>query len=428
MKSIDIIRYGSNGEGVGIDNKKVVFVPYSLCGEKVCVDIIGDNTQLENGEIIEIEKKSDKRVNPICPYYKVCGGCDIMHASESEQKVIKQQIVTNNLKKYADYNGTIEEIIASDKQLYYRNHITFQVNDKGQLCFYEKESHNCLKISKCYLANDIINQCITIFNSYFFDNFLKGYDNKTKTGEIKNVDIKFVDSKLLITIVTTIKNLPNLDNLIVRLNCLKIKYGVFLSYNDKNSTIYGQLKHLTGIKEIEYIDNEIKSFISPFSFIQINENIKDKIYSKIFNIINGENVIDAYCGRGVLSCQVAKKVNNVIGIDIVESSISDAENLAIINKIKNVSFICGDVKDVLYNIVSVDTIILDPPRKGCDKQVLECILKKLPKQIIYLSCASNTLARDLKILQQKYKIKFIQPYDMFPQTRHIETLVELEKM
>lgn len=427
MKNIDIVRYGANGEGIAVDGNKVVFIPYTLKGENVDAKVVEENTHFEVAQLEKINKKSEQRVEPVCLYFKVCGGCDIMHANKSEQSVIKQQIVENNLHKYANYNGKVEQLVVGENCLYYRNHITFQVSEKGTLGFYEKDSHKFLEIKECKLANKVINNSISFINSYFFDNKLKGYNYKTKKGEIKQVDLKFVNDCLLITFVGVVKELPNIDNLLVRLNCLNVKYGIYISYNDKNSTIYGELKHISGIKEIEYIDQGIKCFVSPFSFMQINAEIKDKIYNKIYELVNGDIIVDAYCGRGVLSCKLAKKVKKVYGIEIVSSAIYDAQQIAKNNNIKNVEFICGDIKNEIQNIKKVDSIIIDPPRKGCDKQVLETIMEILPNQIIYLSCASNTLARDLKILSENYNITYVCPYDMFPQTRHIETLCLLEK-
>lgn len=427
MKDVEIIRYGANGEGVGEKDGKVVFVPYALCGENVEIIDVKDNKNFVIGKISKINKRSENRIVPPCPYFEKCGGCDIMHANACEQSAIKQQIVENNIKKYANYTGKIENIIGGENKFFYRNHITFQVSENGKLGFFQKESHTFLQISECMIANQKINECITMINSYFFDNKLHGYNAKTKQGEIKQVDIKFVQNCLLLTFVCTCQELKNLDNLKVRLNCLNISYGIYLSYNDKNNTIYGKLKHSFGIKQIEYNDCYIKSFVSPFSFMQINNEIKDKIYTKILQLVSGKTVLDAYSGRGVLSCILAKKVQKVVGVEIVKSACIDAQKIAQQNDLQNAMFICADIKTVIQNLGHFDTIILDPPRKGCDKQVLDSIIKMQPNEIIYLSCSSNTLARDLTQLMHNYAITLVQPYDMFPQTRHIETLVMLKK-
>ena len=427
VKNIEIYRYGANGEGIGENNGKVIFVQYALKGENVDIDIQKDGKNFFVGKISKINKKSENRVSPSCPYFEKCGGCDIMHASLCEQKAIKQQIVENNLKKYANYTSKIENIISGEKQLYYRNHITFQVSENGRLGFFEKESHKFLEIKQCLLANQKINECITMINSYLFDNNLCGYNEKTKSGDVKQVDIKFVNNSLLLTFVCTNTELKNINNLCYRLNCLNVKYGIYISQNIKNSTIYGRLLHQTGIKQIECVDQNIKSEISPFSFLQINDEIKDKIYSRILELVTGKTVFDAYCGRGVLSCLLSKKAKKVVGVEIVESAVFDAQNIAKHNNITNVEFICDDVKNAICTVGTFDTIILDPPRKGCERQVLESIIKILPNEIVYLSCASNTLARDLTQLMPSYDIIFIEPYDMFPQTRHIETLVYLKK-
>ena len=207
---------------------------------------------------------------------------------------------------------------------------------------------------------------------------------------------------------------------------MNIKYGIFLSVNkDNNSLIYGELKHLTGLKCIELFEGD---FISPFSFMQVNPYMQNLIYKDICDNIDGGNVIDAYSGRGVLSSYVAKKANFVYAIEIEKSSCKDAENLIKLNGINNVNIICDDCKNAIQKIDGcIDYVIIDPPRKGASQQVINCIMEKNPKKIFYLSCASNTLARDLTFITKNYHIIKIQPYDMFPNTSNIETLAILEK-
>lgn len=429
---LKILRYGVNGEGIALYNNKIVFVPFALKDEIVDVQILKDNKSFCTAKLNNILTKSDNRETPICPYYYDCGGCNLQHIKYKEQLLIKKQTVENNLSKFANCNFLVNDVIESDKQFNYRNHLSFHVNDKGELGFYKENSNTFVKIKKCYLANETINRCIDIFNSYFFDNKIYGYSAKTKQGTIKMVDLKIVDNKLLVTIVSTRLNLENLEHLFVRLNLLKMKYGVYISLNTSNNfLIYGEkLKHIYGIKQIETNEENIKSFISSYSFLQINNHIKSLIYNDILKNVEGKVAVDLYSGRGVLASMLSKIFKRVYAIEIVKQACVDAENILKLNNINNVKVLCGDVENFFSKIQEkIDCIIIDPPRKGTTPNVLFDILKSKPKIIVYLSCASNTLARDLKFLlhEDYYKIKLVQPYDMFPNTPHIETLVVLEK-
>ncbi len=431
-KNLQIVRYGIKGEGIALLDNKVVFVPFAIKDEIVDVDVIKNNKSYYNSKLKNILTKSKNRTKSVCPYYYNCGGCNLQHIKYNEQLKIKKEIVKNNLSKFAGCNFAVNDVIASDKQFYYRNHISFHVNDKGQLGFYKENSNDFVTIKKCFLADETINKCIDIFNSYFFDNQIHGYNQKTKQGTIKLVDLKFVNNQLLITIVSTKLYLDNIDHLFIRLNLLKIKYGVYISLNTSNNfLIYGEkLKHIYGIKEIETVEENIKSYISSYSFLQINNYIKSLIYNDILKNVEGDVVVDLYSGRGVLASLLSKKAKKVYAIEIVKDACNDANNILKLNNIQNVDILCGDVQKLLPTIKEkIECVIIDPPRKGASLDVLLNIISKKPTKIIYLSCASNTLARDLKILlnENNYKIKFIQPYDMFPNTSNIETLVVLEK-
>ncbi len=431
-KNIDIIRYGANGEGVGIDNGKVIFVPYTLKDENVECEIIKDNKSYSVAKVVNINKKSPSRTKPVCPFYFECGGCNLQHINYDEQLKIKSNIVKNNLNKISNIKCDVNDTIKSDKQFFYRNHITFAVSKNGKLGFFKNNSHDVVEIDKCYLVDENINKCIEIFNSYFFDNNLKGFDFVKNNGDIKQVDIKFVDNSFLITIVATVLELPNINNLCFRLNCLNKKYSIYLSLNKQNNTmIFGEkLKYIAGEKQLSFCEENIKSYISSYSFIQVNNYIKSKIYDKIKQFVKGDIVVDAYSGRGVLSAIISTNAKKVYAIEIEESSCLDAKNILNTNNINNVECICGDCADVLPTInEKVDCIILDPPRKGVKDKVLKSVIDFSAQKLIYLSCASNTLARDLKVLVNNgyYKIVLVQPYDMFPNTSNIETLVLLEK-
>lgn len=428
--NFEIERYGTNGEGIALRDGKIVFIPKALCGESVEADLIKENKNFCIAKLNCVNSESKNRIKPVCPYYLDCGGCDLLHANYTEQLEIKKQIVKNNLSKFAGYNGEIKDVFPSDKVYCYRNHITFAVSQKGALGFFKNSTHEVIPVKYCYLADDVINKCIDIFNTYFFDNHLFGYNYKTGKGKVKQVDIKFLNNQLLITIVATTNCLPNVEQLFVRLNLLKVKYGVYISVNCANNTlIYGNLKHIYGIKTINSTENGVESFVSSFSFLQVNNYIKTQIYNEICDNVCGDVILDAYAGRGVLSAMLSKKAKKVYAIEIVEDACMDAQKMLAYNKIDNVEYICDDVEHAVTNLKEkIDSIILDPPRKGVSRNALESIVNLDSKKLVYLSCSSDTLGRDLKILMNNYKVVLVQPYDMFPNTANIETLVVMEKV
>ena len=426
---LKIERYGVNGEGVALCDGKVVFVPFALVGEKVDASINKDNKNFAIAQINEVVQSSPNRIQPICPHFTKCGGCQIMHANYAEQLKIKYDIVKNNLFKFAKYSGEICHVVPSKDAFLYRNHITFAVSQDGKLGFFEPKGHNVLPIKKCFLADENINKCVDIFNSYFFDNQIYGYNYQNGDGIVKQVDIKYMDGQMLITIVSTTFDLPNLEHLLVRLNLLRVSYGLYISQNtSQNTQIYGKLKHIFGIKSICSQENGVQSNISSYSFVQVNNNIRQQIYDDILQNVNSKIVVDAYAGRGVLSTLLAQKVQKVYAVEIESSSALDGLQTLQNNSIKNVNYINDDIKNALLQIEDkYDCIILDPPRKGVEKQVMDIIVQKMPSSIIYLSCSSDTLARDLGYLMNNYNIKSVKPYDMFPNTCNVETLVILEK-
>ncbi len=430
---LKIDRYGANGEGIALYNNKVVFVPFALKGEIVKVEILKEYKTYYNAKLLNVIKKSEKRTQPLCPYYKICGGCNLQHANYKEQLKIKETIVKNNLEKYAHCNFNLNPIIESNLIYNYRNHISFHVNKKGELGFYKNSSNDFIKILNCHLANNVINLCISIFNNYFFKNHIKGYDKKTKQGLIKLVDFKIVNNKMLITIVSTNLILSNINQLVNNLKLIGVEFGLFISLNNYNNTlIYGQVnKNIFGLKEICYNEKDIISYIGNYSFLQINDYIKDLIYDKIINKVTANCVVDLYAGRAIVSALLSKKIKKVYAVEIVKEACFDANKMLADNNIKNVTILCEDANLALLKInEKVDCVIVDPPRKGMERKTILSILQKKPKQIVYLSCSSNTLARDLNIFLQdgNYKLTLVQPYDMFPNTANIETLAFMEKI
>ena len=437
--NLTINNYGCNAEGVALFDGQVVFVPYSLIGENVDSTIIKQTSKTNLAKIDKINHQSDLRIKAPCPYFEKCGGCQLQHTTYQNALKIKTEIVQNAISNIGKINYEVLDTIASENMYHYRNKIAMPINPKTRkLGMYRPASHKIVDVEDCLLQKDMISNLIKVFNHYLSLTKNTIYDD-TKKALIKSVVSREIGNKLLVTVVINGKDLDdknlladllkrNFDNVGLNLNINTLKNNVILS--DTFVDVFGDNK-----AEIE--ENGIKYYISNQSFLKVNDDVKLNMYEAIFKEIENCCVIDAYSGAGLLSAMMTKHAKFVYGIEIVKPATELADELAKKNNIKNLKNINGDCAiklPELMNKLSAKeknnlTVVLDPPRKGCDKKVLEAIIKVKPTKVIYMSCDPSTLARDLKILQDelKYSIKYIQPYDMFPQTKHVETLAVLEK-
>lgn len=383
------------GQGITYINDKVIFIKNVLPKEEVDIKIVADKKKYQKAEVIKIITKSNERQDNICPYHKNCGGCNLGHLKyESALKYKSEKLKEIIFKNTNELVNPI--IIESDKQYNYRNKITLKIENYNW-GYYSLESHNFIPINKCLLAKEAINNIIEKQNLL-----------KIKNGEIV---IRCNDKdEILLHIKTQDKYNININE-IDKLNVI----GIVV--NDK--LIYGQNYFYHEI-------NSIKYKISYNSFFQIN----DYICSQIFNILNeqnlGENLLDLYCGVGTLGLSVCNNIKRLYGIEIIENAIIDAKLNAKENNINNATYFVGKVEDNVKNIKNkIDTIIVDPPRKGLNN--VEEILTFNANNIIYISCDPITLGRDLKLLTQYYNIEKTYMLDMFPNTYHNESLVILKQ-
>lgn len=437
--NLTINNYGCNAEGVALFDGQVVFVPYSLVAENIDATIIKQTSKTNLAKINQINNQSDLRANAPCPYFEKCGGCQLQHTTYQNSLKIKTEIVQNAITNIGKINYKISNTIPSENMYHYRNKIAMPINPKTRkLGMYRPSSHKIVDIEDCLLQKNMISSLIKVFNSYLSLTKNTIFDDETKTGLIKSLVARETGNTLLVTVVINgndlnDKNLlvdllkQNFENFGLNLNINKLKNNVILTENFVD--VYGDNK-------AEMFENGIKYFISNQSFMQVNDEVKLKMYNAIFSEIENCYVVDAYSGAGLLSAMMAKHAKYVYGIEIVKPATELANELAKTNNIKNLKNINGDcaieLPKLIENLKAEEktnlTVVLDPPRKGCDKKVLDAIAKVCPQKIVYMSCDPSTLARDLKILQDQlhYSIKYIQPYDMFPQTKHVETLAVLE--
>lgn len=436
---VEILNLGCNGEGVAKVDGTVLFVPYSLPGEKVKVQVINTKQKAYICKVLEILKPNENRVQPLCPYFTKCGGCQLQHLEYDEALKFKRQEVQNAITHIGKINYEVEPCFASNNQYYYRNKLALPVDKNTRsVGMFRPSSHNIVPIENCYIQEKWCKDIIEIFNDYLKNTNVSIYDENTSHGDIRHLVVRQANNKLLITIVVNGENLKDKDYLITKLSEKFDNFGLNININKTNSNIIltNEYKHIFGLKDIEIEEYGIKYSINNASFMQVNDYIKHAIYDRVLNEIEkNEIVVDAYSGAGLLTAIISKKCKFAYGIEIIKPAVDIANSLKMCNNILNMKNICGDTTIELPKLVKEIkedfTVVLDPPRKGCSKEVMHTLAKVQPKKIIYISCNPSTLARDLynfNELSNNYKISKIQPFDMFPNTKHVETLVVMERI
>lgn len=414
---IEIFDYGMNGEGVAKVDGKVLLIEQTLPNETVDCEIVEDKGNFAFAKVNTVITPSKNRTIPPCPYFDECGGCDLQHMNYEEQLKFKSALVKKTLRKIADIDAEVLNTIASDKSYNYRNKVSFNLVN-GEVGFFKKNSKNIIKISKCFIISDNFNRILNIFT-----NFLNNFKNK---NEIKNLVIREINNQILVGIVTK-KEI----NLIEFWNILSKEFssiGLYQIINKRKDSVVlsGQVKHVDGIKEINVDNFELNYSVDLMGFHQTNEFIQNKIYNKVLEYISPNSiVVNGFSGQGLLTAIISKKAKHVYGIEINSSSHNSAEKLKKDNKITNITNILGDFYKQFDKIKEkIDTIILDPAKKGCGKDTICAIIGV--KNIIYISCNPIALAKDLRELKDYYEIENVVSFDMFPNTKNVETLVKLK--
>lgn len=399
MNEIKIEKLDNTGRGICYINDKITFVENALPDEIVNIKITKESKKYNEAEVIKYIKTSPKRVNPLCPFYNECGGCNLLHLSYEDTLKYKKEKIESILSKYANYKNNID-VYGSPKQVNYRNKITLKVKD-GSIGYYKNKTHDIIKINHCYLAQDSINRFISDINLL-----------NVKNGEI------IIRSNYNNELLIHIKSPSTVNPDIIAIKKKHKLVGIIL--NDK--TIYGESSF------IEIINKQFFT-VSYDSFFQINREVCSIIFDMILKEINdNDTILDLYCGVGTLGINACKKAKKAYGIEIVKNAILNAITNSKINKRDNIYYMLGKVEDNISKINDkIDTIIVDPPRAGLDPKTKQTILDFKANKIIYVSCDPMTLARDLKELSSIYNIKQVTSLDMFPYTEHIETFCVLEK-
>lgn len=434
---IEITGITDDGMGVGRAGAFAVFVPYALLGEKVRVIIIKVLKSYAIGKILDVIKPSENRIKAECEYFYQCGGCCFFNASYEEELLYKKKIVEDSIKRIAGIDFDIPNVLGARECLNYRNKAQFPVSDAG-IGIYAKKSHRVIDMDKCLIQSEDTEKIISAVRKWMKEENISAYNEESHSGCIRHIYTRSGNSEIMVVIVTKDEEIKNKELLIKYLKEADGKIvSIMQNINSKRTNVVlgDKLKLLWGKDYI--IDNigELKFKISPFSFYQVNNAQTKVLYdlAKKFSLVTKDDVVwDMYCGIGSVGQFAAKNAKKIVGVEIVESAVINAKENAKLNNLNNTEYYVGAAEDIapvlLKKGLKPDVIYLDPPRKGCDKKLLETVVSAKPEKIVYISCKPSTLARDLEYLTEKgYKLKKLQPVDLFPRTAHVECCVLLSK-
>lgn len=436
---VECMDLNHRGAGVCTVDGFTVFVDGLLVGEIAEIEIIKMQKTYGFGKIINIINQSENRIKPVCKIFGICGGCEIMHLVYKEQLAFKKKMTKETLRRLGNLDVEINEIIGMDEPYYYRNkvQIPFQTKNNKVICgFYKQGTHEVVPLDECFIQPTIATDVAIFIKNLANEYKLSAYDEVSKKGLLRHVLIrKTINDEYMLVLITNGDTIPNEDQIVNKIvNRYPIIKSIIQNVNTRHSNVIlgEESKLLFGTTTLIESLLGLKFILSHKSFFQTNHIQTEKLYSKVLeyaNPIKEDVIVDGYCGVGSISLLLATKAKEVYGIEIVPDAIKDAKNNARLNDIKNVKFILGKTEEEIFNLVdiNINTIVIDPPRKGCDKILLDAIMKRKIKKIVYVSCDVATLARDLNILNESYNIKEITLFDMFPQTSHVESCVLLER-
>lgn len=430
----------ANSETVGVVDNTTVFVPFLMVGEQAVVRINYAKKGVAYGDVVELLKTSPKRVSAPCPHFGKCGGCSLMHMPYQEQLLFKHAKVQNNLKKIGGLQVDLLPTVPSPLQFGYRNKLSLPVSGKRgnvKIGMYQKGSHVVTNCQECLLADQWATTLVALFRQYLNTNNIAPYNERDFSGEVRHLVARYVDGQLLVTVVSNGKFRHDLQTFANMLAKHFPKFGLYVNQNDgKNNVILGKTSHhVCGISHIQGTHMGVQFRLHPHSFFQINDGVKDLLYSKAKQLLNTSNtqvLVDLFSGIGVLTTALCSPNYDTIAVEIEPSAVADAEQIKTLNNSPRLTNLCGDANVLLPQIAEQNkgktlSLVVDPPRKGLGATICQTILSVGFDNIVYISCDSATLARDLAMLCPTYKVEYIQPYDMFPNTDQVETLVWLSK-
>lgn len=457
---------GENGEGIGRLDGYIWFVKDAVIGDVIEAGVTKMKKQYGFARLIRVIEPSEYRTEERCPSARRCGGCQIQAVDYQEQLRLKEKKVYNNLKRIGGLSSLLlpggeetteqtkeeternavvmEPIIGMENPWRYRNKAQFPFgrNKDGRIVtgFYAGRTHDIVEQEDCLLGVEENREILSIIRNFMEEYKIEPYNEETHRGLVRHVLIRkgFQTGELMVCLVINGRKLPGQQALTEHLLEIPGMTSISLNVNqEKTNVILGkELINLWGEGHITDYIGAVQYRISPLSFYQVNPVQTERLYGTALEyagLTGNETVWDLYCGIGTISLFLAQKAKQVYGVEIVPQAIDDARENARLNHMENVEFFVGKAEEVLpeqyeRNQIYADVIVVDPPRKGCDEKCLETIVKMSPKRVVYVSCNSSTLARDVKYLEERgYRTERVRCVDMFPHSGHVECVVKLEK-
>lgn len=441
--TLDIEDCGVDGEGIGKADGFTVFVKDAVIGDRVTAKIMKAKKNYGYGRLMEILKPSPYRVEPKCAFARQCGGCQLQALSYEQQLAFKEKKVRGHLERIGGFTELpMEPIIGMDEPYHYRNKAQFPVgkNKEGRIItgFYAGRTHTIIENRDCALGvsqnKEVLDRVIAHMEAYG----IEPYKEETGKGLVRHILIRygFFTGEVMVCLVLNGSSIPQKETLIEHLLEIPGMTSITINVNKKRSNVIlgEEIRLLWGKPYITDKIGDISYQISPLSFFQVNPLQTGKLYSKALEYadLHGEETVwDLYCGIGTISLFLAQKAKFVRGVEIIPAAIENANDNARLNSIENVEFFVGKAEEVLpaeykKNGIYADVIVVDPPRKGCEESLLATMIEMQPKRIVYVSCDSATLARDLKYLCERgYELRKVCPVEQFGGTVHVETVVLL---
>lgn len=444
--TVTIEDMGHDGEGIGKADGYTLFVKDAVIGDVIEAKIMKAKKNYAYARLMRILEPSPHRVEPVCPMARPCGGCQLQMMDYQEQLRFKQKKIEDNLRRIGGFEQIpMEPILGMEQPFRYRNKAQFPVgtDKEGNLVtgFYAGRTHDIINNRNCYLGVEENRQVLDVVLGWMEEYGVPAYDEKTGTGLVRHILIRygFKTGEMMVCLVINGERVPKQEALVERLREISGMTSITTSTNQERTNVImgSKIRTLWGTPYISDYIGEVKYQISPLSFYQVNPVQTEKLYGTALEyagLDGNETVWDLYCGIGTISLFLAQKAKKVYGVEIVPAAIEDARRNAELNGITNAEFFVGKAEEVLPEMYAkgearADVIVVDPPRKGCDAALLETVVKMQPERIVYVSCDSATLARDLKWLcAEGYELKRVRGVDMFPMTGHVETVVLLSKL
>ena len=448
LKKNDIIKLNIGnctlqGSGVGRHEGLAVFVPMTAQGDEIEAHILKVKPNCAFAKVRSFITPSPDRIDPDCSAYSKCGGCVFRHITYEAEAKIKQQFVADSFRRIGGIDIPLEPIIAAQGRTGYRNKAQFPVekDENGlKIGFFSSHSHRVVECRDCPLQPREFENILNVFEKYVIENNISIYDETAHSGLLRHICIRraAATGETMVCAVTNDKALPREDELVrVLTDCDASIRSIVININrEKTNVIFGRTcRSIYGNGYIEDILCGCRFRISMLSFYQVNPVQAEKLYNKAAQyagLTGSETVLDLYCGTGTIGLTMAEKAKKIIGVEIVPDAVEDAKINAGLNGVSNAEFICADASQAAEKLekdgVKPDVVILDPPRKGCSKDVLKTVAKMNPAKIVYISCDPATQARDCVVLGELgYKAETACPVDMFPGCGHCECVALITK-